>query len=192
MNLETKYIIALTNLYGIVHPDKVLEIYNMQNDDQIDSLLNCCGKDLDDEHIYYESDYFVSELIKEFEEEEVYIEAQLTRPFYIPEKDELLKYIDSHYIENNEQYKALKRYLADTYNVSDECVKKFIDSMVVSIKMEHELPVDYVEMNSDYLELDGIDIPKELNELCLSCCYNTRMWCYNGYTYIEANNLSNK
>ena len=30
-----KYIIALTNLYGIVPIDKVAEIYNMQNEDQI-------------------------------------------------------------------------------------------------------------------------------------------------------------
>lgn len=35
MNLETKYIVALTNLYGIVHPDKVIEIYNMQNEGNI-------------------------------------------------------------------------------------------------------------------------------------------------------------
>jgi hypothetical protein len=30
-----EYIIALTNLYGIVPIDKVAEIYNMQNEDQI-------------------------------------------------------------------------------------------------------------------------------------------------------------
>lgn len=29
------YIVALTNIYGIVPKDKVVEIYNMQNDDKI-------------------------------------------------------------------------------------------------------------------------------------------------------------
>ncbi len=39
MDLETKYIIALTNLYGMVSRNKVIEIYNMQNEEQIKSLL---------------------------------------------------------------------------------------------------------------------------------------------------------
>lgn len=36
MNLVIDYIVSLTNLYGIVHKEKVVEIYNMQNDDIID------------------------------------------------------------------------------------------------------------------------------------------------------------
>lgn len=35
MDQIKKYIVALTNLYGIVPIDKVVEIYNMQNEDQI-------------------------------------------------------------------------------------------------------------------------------------------------------------
>ncbi len=30
MDQLTKYIVALTNLYGMVHKDKVVEIYNSQ------------------------------------------------------------------------------------------------------------------------------------------------------------------
>ena len=45
MSQLTQYIIALTNLYGMVHKDKVAEIYNSQNEDQIsladiEALLN--------------------------------------------------------------------------------------------------------------------------------------------------------
>ena len=36
MSQLTQYIIALSNLYGMVHTDKVVEIYNSQNDDKID------------------------------------------------------------------------------------------------------------------------------------------------------------
>jgi hypothetical protein len=32
MNQLTKYIIALSHLYGVVHKDKVVEIYNSQNE----------------------------------------------------------------------------------------------------------------------------------------------------------------
>lgn len=35
MKLLKRYVIALTNLYGIVHKDKVLEIYQMQNEDPV-------------------------------------------------------------------------------------------------------------------------------------------------------------
>lgn len=41
MDQIRKYIIALTNLYGIVPIDKVAEIYNMQNEDQISFSFQC-------------------------------------------------------------------------------------------------------------------------------------------------------
>ena len=34
------YIISLTNLYGIVYKDKVVEIYNMQNEEEISEIGN--------------------------------------------------------------------------------------------------------------------------------------------------------
>ncbi|ACB86124.1 hypothetical protein [Natranaerobius thermophilus] len=37
--LVLDYIISLTNLYGLVHKDKVIEIYNMQNNDQINTEI---------------------------------------------------------------------------------------------------------------------------------------------------------
>ena len=38
MNKLTDYIISLTHLYGLVHKDKVVGIYNMQNEDQIEGI----------------------------------------------------------------------------------------------------------------------------------------------------------
>lgn len=35
MNQLTQYIIALTNLYGMIHKGKVVEIYNDQNEESI-------------------------------------------------------------------------------------------------------------------------------------------------------------
>jgi hypothetical protein len=38
MNKITDYIISLTHLYGLVHKDKVVEIYNMQNEEKIEEI----------------------------------------------------------------------------------------------------------------------------------------------------------
>ena len=38
MNKITDYIISLTHLYGLVHKDKVIEIYNMQNEEKIEKI----------------------------------------------------------------------------------------------------------------------------------------------------------
>lgn len=35
MNLITDYIISLSSLYGLVHKEKVAEIYNMKNEEEI-------------------------------------------------------------------------------------------------------------------------------------------------------------
>lgn len=64
MNKVIDYIIALTNLYGLVHKSKVIEIYNMQNADKIDeeaiqSITKNKKKYLIDKYVYAHGDYFV-------------------------------------------------------------------------------------------------------------------------------------
>lgn len=56
------YIISLTNLYGLVHKDKVVEIYNMQNEEKIDEeVMNALSKEkqeeLYDNFVHVHGDY---------------------------------------------------------------------------------------------------------------------------------------
>jgi hypothetical protein len=81
----TNYIIALTNLYGMVHKDKVVEIYNSQNEDQvsladIELLLNNLTEELEDAFILTHKDYFVMETIIDNNEFELMLRKKADKP----------------------------------------------------------------------------------------------------------------
>ena len=104
MSLKIDYIVALTNLYGIVHKEKVSEIYNMQNKEQIEiseieEIMRRNEEVLRKQFIYIDGDYFVHEAIIAFDECDLYLEQKAGKPYYIPHKRELLKYTDSEYFE---------------------------------------------------------------------------------------------
>jgi len=77
MNKITDYIISLTHLYGLVHKDKVVEIYNMQNEEKIEEIdpvrlkagnVSIDFGELDKNFVEVFNDYFVHEMIMEFDD----------------------------------------------------------------------------------------------------------------------------
>ena len=105
MEQVSDYIVALTNLYGVVHKDKVIEIYNMQNDDQLlktvmDAFTMKFLPYLESQYIYTIEDYFVLQDIFLYPLEfERHLELKKDKPYYIPKKKELLKYKDEFYTD---------------------------------------------------------------------------------------------
>ena len=113
---DNKYIIAMTNLYGMVPKEKAVEIYNSQNEvkigiDVIEAYLTNPPKELEEAFIYPYKDCFVHETILEFDEFDQMLRKKVDKPYYVPEKKELLKYTDEWYFEKNSQYKALFNYV---------------------------------------------------------------------------------
>lgn len=90
--LILRYIKATVNFYGIVHIDKFVEIYNMQNEDKIDNkamkLFVEEYKDYFFEHYYpyVKGDYFVSIIIMAAERFEEELRLRKGKPYHIPEK----------------------------------------------------------------------------------------------------------
>ncbi|MFZ1539881.1 MAG: hypothetical protein WAT10_00470, partial [Enterococcus aquimarinus] len=93
------YIIALTNLYGIVHKNRVQTIYNQQHtepvtEEELQLILDNPPSTLEKAFVVVYQDYFVHEFIIE---ERLFDELMLKKgrkPYYNPEKEELLLYID--------------------------------------------------------------------------------------------------
>lgn len=71
MSLLEDYIIALTNLYGIVSPEKVQEVYNEQNKDHVSfqdvsAYSDQPTDDMTSSFVTTMQGFFVSNSIKEF------------------------------------------------------------------------------------------------------------------------------
>ncbi len=188
----TKYIGACRNLYGIIHKDKVIEIYNSFNPD--DPVNNqAIGNLIKEKEDYLFNEYLV--VIKEgylsyisysdnLAEE---IEARTNYPYYIPAtEEELLKYEDWEYFKKTDEYNELFNFLRKKYWYrSKNKVTHFaceIQKACRDLERFENMPftINYV----------GIKFKSEkklyqFRNLVLELRRNTRARDYNGFTPIE-------
>jgi hypothetical protein len=180
------YIQAMINLYGIIHREKVVEIINMQNDYQIS--LNDLKMIEEDEsirnlgsYIGVKDEYFVNLVIMVYEKFDKVMKHKTGKPYYIPDKEQLLKYADLSYFEVNEQFEAVRRFLRKRYwrkSVADELANE----IKLYCKSADSLAnIGYLFENRDY----KIKSEKEVSELMgliMELANNTRVAENNGFT----------
>lgn len=183
-----QYIIALTNLYGMVQKELVVEIYNSQNDKKISKsdvelAINNSIKELEDEFVYIHEDYFVQEAIMEFNEFEIMISKKGNKPHYVPNKNELLKYVDEMYIEKNKEYEALINYVNENFFDGDiEEATEFCEDICMICQFHFEVQEVYNIFNYRRISFKDIDQANEVLELVINLSNNIRIWENNGFT----------
>src|SRR5690625_2372938 len=117
MNLLFDYVIALTNLYGVVDKEKVIEIYNMQNEpkskvDDVEFWMKNNKDILRKNYVEVEGCYFAHEALFVIKDDfEQLLREKAGKPYYIPEKEILLRYKDDEYYEETAQTKKMYRFL---------------------------------------------------------------------------------
>ncbi len=187
MNIETKYVVALTKLYGMVHPTVVLDIYNKQNDNKIEDLSKVDRGVLFNEHIYFDKGYFVHEALQTMFNFSKYYEQQRIKPFYVPNKEELLKYA-GHYFEMNDYYKKLEDFIDDHFEQFRNVVVEYLLYDVHGLIMS-EANIEEILRNTQLNQLDELNESEfyELDKILRECINNTRIWFNNGHTLTEVN-----
>jgi len=187
------YIQAMINLYGIIHRDKVVEIINTQNDYQIslddlnqieaDERIRCI-----ETYIGIKGEYFVKGVIMVLEKFDKVMKYKKGKPYYIPEKEELLKYADSTYFEINEQFEAVRRFLKKKF-----WRKSKADELAIEIKMYCSSADSMANIGTLFEERDfKIRSEKDVNELMgliIELANHTRVYENNGFTPNEMEEL---
>lgn len=182
------YIISLTHLYGLVHKDKAAEIFNLQNEEKIDitvlnDIMNDPPEDLDKNFVEINGDYFVHEAIMEFDEFNEQLEHRKGKPFYIPARDELLKYKEDSYFEVTKQYRALLSYVTRHFFDGDELAADMLCEEVQGI-CQFKFSIQEI---FEVFKIRGVDFKseKQVNEvlkLIMDMANNTGLWENNGHT----------
>ncbi|GEK89136.1 SEC-C motif-containing protein [Alkalibacterium putridalgicola] len=118
MNLLSQYIVASAHLYGVVPKEVVADIYNDQNEEQVtleDVETNFLEnrQAIEKAFVYLEDEHFAHDTILTFDGLAAMLEKQAGKPRYIPEKNELLKYVDDFYFEQNAAYTTLYDYVLE-------------------------------------------------------------------------------
>lgn len=182
------YIISLTNLYGLIHKDKVAEIYNLHHEEKVDAsvvdgVLKSPPPELGENSVRTNDDYFVHRRIMDQDIFEHQQGMRFNIPFYIPEQDELLKYRDDSYFEVNEQYRKLLDYMMENSSAADEDAARALCADIREICRSDFSPKRIFELfkarDVDFKE--GVEV-NELLDLVIDLANHTRIWENNGHT----------
>ena len=191
MNQLLDYVISLTHLYGLVHKDKVLEIHNIQNDtpataQDMDIILQNLPPELEDNYVLVEQDYFVHEHILMHYEFAEQLKQRTGKPFYIPDKTELLRYKNNLYFEMTPQYVALRTYLTKHIFAGDE---RRADDLTDDIQVVCHLDFNIQEVINTFgyhhAEVESEKQIDDIMKLARDLSNNTRLWENNGHTPLE-------
>jgi len=204
MNLITRYIIALTNLYGILHKDKVIEIYNLQNSDTISNITinkktvvidDIIIKEdvLNDKLVYIYKDYFAHEALVVYKDHENLLSHQKGKPYYVPAKNELLKYEDDFYFEMTLEYKKLVKYIKSKIVMNNDI---FAENICNEIQFYTQSSASFTEIfkvfERNNILLKDLQQAQEVSSLITQLSNNTRIWENNGHTPNEISKLMGK
>ena len=195
MKLITQYIIALSNLYGVVHRAKVMEIYNNQNKDKIKlsdirGIVDNEESDLEKGYVEVYNEYFYNIGIEEIFE---LLEEKGQKPYYIPPKEELLKYVDDFYFEKNKEYEALVGFV-EKHLIKSTPIKAqnlcFDIQGAVQFGGNIRNVIDLLDNND--VDFKNDKLINEFIQVVLNLINNTRIWENNGYTPIELYEIYSK
>lgn len=192
MNKITDYIISLTHLYGLVHKDKVVEIYNMQNEDNIEEIdtvrlraddIGIDFVELDENFVVVFNDYFVHETIMEFCEFDEELRKRSGKAFYIPSQDELLKYKDDNYFEINKEYENLLKYVTEHLLDGNKSKAEMLVEDIQGYCAHDFSPRDVFDLfNVRNVSFKDEKQVNEVLQLVIELANNTRIWENNGHT----------
>jgi preprotein translocase subunit SecA len=185
MNQIMKYIIALTNLYGQVSASKIAEIYNSQNEDQIsiDDVEVYFDEDLSEYYVFFHKNHFVHETIMEFNDFKSMLRKKADKPYYVPNKEELLKYSDMSYYERPNQYYDLMKYIKKNFFAGDnEKAELLCENMMWKCRDDFRPQEAFELFNTFEVNFRDENQVNEVLQLVMNLSNNVRLWENNGHT----------
>ncbi len=193
-NLQNKeliiqYAIACTNLYGYIEYPEFLQIYNSQNEPSLSSKeLSAITMELKylnqlvKAHIHVYKDAFVHEAFDYIEDKEVFFEGVIGKPYYIPAKEQLLKYVDELYYEKTIHHEKLAKMMAkDFFGGSTLMVYYEIDELVNQLKTVQVNFNSVVESFLSRFKFNDLKHANEYIQTITKIANMTRLWENRGY-----------
>ena len=189
------YISAMVNLYGIVPFEQVAKVISSQHEESIteeeirkwiqDPFAGGVAKAALQKRFVYEygESFFVGEWIMEFEAFDEHWLAQQGKPYYVPEREELLKWSDPAYFEKPKEFFFLKQYIETIFpGVSSEQVEGIAEDLQMMAEDPFSLERIIGEFERMGLELTESGQLKKLAELVMDLHNHTRLQINRGYT----------
>lgn len=198
MDPVIEYVIALTNLYGIVHKDKVLEIYNQQNNEpesirRVEALIEDPPAEMETHNVHLHKNYLVLKTIYDHDEFDSVLQEKAGKPYYVPEKEELLLYVDEMHIERTNAYDALLTYFKENlFEPGDPKAEWLADDIQGMCQHGANLEYLFESFQQRGITLKDVSQVNEVMQRIMALTNSTRIWENNGHPPNEIHELMEK
>jgi len=191
--LLNSYAIATTNLYGVLLKSDFVDIFNKQNERKIveSEMIEILSEFIDEEEDYaFDGDYLVAFQLDGWESAELkgLAEGAASHPRYIPDKEELLKYVDIGYIEETPEVRKLRLFIQEVILNEDDVEDDEINDLLMKIYFSTRALCDK-DVYIDILDDEGIVLSKAKFKTFMSLiddlAVSVRIYLCNGHTVNE-------
>ena len=188
------YCNVFAELYEIVPLDKVFEIYDKQNHDiskdDFMELINTINGKMDLWEIYNNS--IVNTYVLEEGFYDDLLKTQGNKPFYIPSRKKIMKMANPGYIEETNEYLALRHYLIKRMGMDEVKGENLCFEIEMECKMSNENAPDILSLFDKYnVELNDNNAKKVIG-LVQAVNLNTRKAVNRGYTDLQIEEMNNR
>ncbi|WP_240418100.1 YecA family protein [Paenibacillus periandrae] len=190
LQLILQYINASVNLYGICPQDKVIEIFNSQNKRQLTEteLYDVYAKISSKTQTWYLKNGDVIDVYFDYDnndEKEALLEGVKDKPYYIPDKQEFLKYAESDYFEKTPQLASLYTYISQHLCKDKLLVESLVDDIQLACSMEEPLAAIMDEFERRNIRFNKKEQLQAIVPLIIDVYNHTRIWSNRGHTPAE-------
>ncbi|WP_138494620.1 YecA family protein [Paenibacillus pinistramenti] len=186
------YAAALSNLYGAYKADTLIKVFNAQNEEAplteeelstaLDHLL------LREQMFTVHGEYIVNLALEPEESEEDLnglLELRGSKPFYVPERSELLKYKDDLYFEMTPELVKLRDHVMKEYQLEKAAADAFVDDVQLDCAVESSFGEILEGLEKFGIQPGSKEQLAELTGLVQDVYNHTRMWSNGGHTPAE-------
>lgn len=181
------YLQACVHLYGYIAPRRFMVIFNRYNEPKLlkAELMRYAYKlNLQKKNYFIYSNAIVNTDV-EAKVIDMTIAEQRGKVYYIPPKDELLKWADEEYCPVTPQGENLKNVLLTKFNVSPSDIDSLMKELFWSVLIAEETEV-HEAIVAKYHAFDNKNIDKNIFYAAYdNFANNTRLWINCGYTPLE-------
>jgi hypothetical protein len=192
-----RYLNACLSLYGAFKKEKFIEIFNHYSDEKLKQkeFLAVLNAFLSRQQPFYEDDdYIASGYFDDdnLEELEFLLKGNDDTPFYMPQKDEFLKFEDDLYYEMTPQLQKLKDFIIRNMKNDEQDVNELIDDIELVCSLEYPMQDVLDEFERHHVLFGGPSQLIEITPLILDVYDNVRTWTNRGNTYCEISRITGR
>lgn len=183
------YIAAAAHLYGVIKLDKLVEVYNSHHDESItkEELAAYAGEMAGrGQHILVADDVLYNGLAAGSAGESAGLAEGLDEKlYYVPSKEELLRYADMGYFEMTPQLEELQAFVLNNMCQDQERVENLIDDIQWGSVQKSSMQELINQFDRHKIRFKTPVHAQRVISLLAEVYNNTRMWANGGHTLVE-------